>query len=106
MGDARGKLAERGEFLRLDQSILRAAQIVDGLGELFGARLDLIEKPSVFDRDHSLVGESPQDFDFPRRVLAGFGARQHEGALYLRLAEQRHSRRARPGLPWAASGTA
>src|ERR1700749_1119906 len=98
MGDARGKLAERGAFLRLEQSILRAAQIVDGLGELLGARLDLVEKPSVFDRDHSLVGESLQRLDLALRIEPRLAARKHDRAFDTLLAKKRHAEQCPRGI--------
>ena len=66
VGDAGGELAERGELFRLDQPVLRLAQVVERGGELARARLHLVEQAHVFDRDDRLVGESLHDFDLAR----------------------------------------
>ena len=89
--DAGRELAERGEFLGLDQPILRLAQIVERGGELARARLHLLEQACVLDRDHGLVGECAQDLDMARGKDAGLGARDDDGAQDLVLAEQRHA---------------
>ena len=51
VGDAGGELAEGSELLRLDQPVLRLAQVVERGGELLRARLHLIEQPGILDRD-------------------------------------------------------
>ena len=66
VGDAGGELAERGELLRLDQPVLRLAQVVERGGELPRARLHLVEQARVLDRDHRLVGEGLNDLDLAR----------------------------------------
>ena len=67
MGDAGGELAERGELFRLDQPVLRLAQIVERGGELPRARLHLVEQARVLDRDDRLIGEGLHDFDLAHR---------------------------------------
>ena len=43
--------AERGELLRLDQPVLRLAQVVERSGEFARARLNLVEQAHVLDRE-------------------------------------------------------
>ena len=74
MSDACGELAERGEFLGLDQAVLRGAQFVERQREFAGARLHLVEQPDILDRDRRLVGECRNELD----LLVG--ERPHLGA--------------------------
>ena len=71
MGDAGGELAERGELLRLDQAVLRLAQVVERGGELLRARLHLVEQAHVLDRDDRLIGEGLDDLDLAWLKMAG-----------------------------------
>ena len=65
VGDAGGQLAERCEFLGLDETVLRLAQIVERGCELVRAGLDLVEQAHVLQRDDRLVGEGLDDLDLP-----------------------------------------
>jgi len=56
-----GELAEGSELFRLDQAILRLAQVVERSGELPRARLHLVEQANVFHSDDGLIGESLHD---------------------------------------------
>ena len=67
VGDAGGELPERGELLRLDQPVLRVAQVLERGGELLGAGLHLAEQPRVLDRDDGLVGEGLHYLDLTLR---------------------------------------
>ena len=78
--DAGGELAERGELFRLDEAVLRFAQVVERGGELLGARLDLVEQARVLDRDNGLVGEGLDDFDLALVKGRRLRPRQHDGA--------------------------
>ena len=91
MGDARGELAKRGELLRLDQPVLRLAQVVERGGELARARLDLAEEPSVFDRDERLVGEGATISIWRAENGEGSGAGKSKDALDLTVAQKGHA---------------
>src|ERR1700716_724958 len=83
------KLPERGEFFRRHQPILRSAQFVKRGGELFGARLHLVEQANILDGDHGLVGECGDQFD----LLVGKGShvstQQDKCANGMALAQKR-----------------
>ena len=55
--DAGGKLAERGELLRLHEPVLRGPQIFERARQFAGARLHLVEQADILDGDTGLVGE-------------------------------------------------
>ena len=57
MRDASGQLTKRGQLLRLHQTILRGAQILQRGGQLARARLDAFKQAYILDRDRRLVGE-------------------------------------------------
>ena len=76
--DAGGQLAERGEFLGLDEAVLRGAQVVERPRQLVGPRLHFIEQADILDRDAGLVGEGFDQLDLPRREIAHLGARERE----------------------------
>ena len=91
MGDARGELAKGGELLRLDQPVLRLAQVVERCGELARARLDFAEEPSVFDRDERLVGEGAHHLDLALGKRRGLGPGKSKDALDLTVAQKGHA---------------
>ena len=90
VGDAGGELAEGSELFRLDQPILRFAQVVERGGELLGARLHLVEQARVLDGDDGLVGEGLDDFDFPVGESDRLISRHAENADRLPFADQGH----------------
>ena len=67
VGDAGGELAERSELFRLDQPVLRLAQVVER-GASSRVRACTSSNSRAFSmRDHRLVGEGLHDLDLPRR---------------------------------------
>ena len=78
--DAGGELAERGELFRLDQPVLRLAQVVERGREFARARLDLVEHARVLDRDRRLVGEALQQRLFLQGKWPGRRARDENRA--------------------------
>ena len=91
MGDAGGELAEGGELFRLDQPVLRLAQVVERGGELLRARLHLVEQAHVFHSDDRLVGESLDDLDLALGEKAGLRTGEDNGAEDPLIAHQRHA---------------
>jgi hypothetical protein len=63
VGDAGHQPSQRGELLRLDETILRSAQILERLRQLPGALLQCGEQPRVLDGDHRLTGKGFQELD-------------------------------------------
>ena len=78
--DARRELAEGGQLLRLDEAVLRLAQIVERRGELLRSGLNFVEEPSVLDCDHGLVGESAHHLDLALRERDRIGPGERENA--------------------------
>ena len=75
MRDAGGELTERGELLRLHQTILRGAQVFQRVCQFARARLHALEQAHVLDGDHCLVGEGRDQLDllvgeWPRPLCA------------------------------------
>ena len=105
VGDAGGELAERGELFRLDQPVLRLAQVVERGGEFFRARLHLVEQAHVLDRDHGLVGEGLDDLDLACGEMSRLLARQHQRALDPSFRSSGTPRRARAASPATPIGT-
>src|ERR1700730_17525790 len=81
VGDTGGKLAERGELLRLHQSVLRGAQFLKRGGEFFGACLGFLKQPHILYRDHRLVGKGLHQIDLAFGEGAGLRPRQHQHAF-------------------------
>ena len=90
VGDAGGELAERGELLRLDQAVLRLAQVVERGGELLRARLHLVEQARILDRDDGLVGEGLHSVDLSLVKRPRLQSHQHQGAFYAVVAQEGH----------------
>jgi hypothetical protein len=67
--------------------------LLQRLGELAGARLDLVEQPHVLDRDHRLVGEGGDQVDLLLRERLDPGAGQEQHADRGSLAQQRNAER-------------
>ena len=89
--DSRGELAERGEFFRLHEPVLRRAKIVERLLKLAGARLHFFQEARILDRDHRLIGIGLRKLDLsigeqPRRA-----SRQCDRADDCAVALQRHA---------------
>src|SRR6185295_16776794 len=61
--DTRSELAERCQFLCLDEAILRGPQIFQCSRQLARAILHAFEQPDILDRDHRLVGECLDELD-------------------------------------------
>ena len=57
------------------------------LGQVLGALLYLVKQAHVFDRDHSLIGEGPQQRDLPFGERVGLGSNGSDGADGLSIAE-------------------
>ena len=91
MGDTRGELPERGEFLGLDQPILRGTQLVERERQLVGALLYLLEHANIADGDHGLIGEGLQQGDLFIAERLYFGAAKHDNSDALTLAQQRNA---------------
>src|SRR5262249_51230206 len=89
VGDAGGELAEGSQLLGLDQAALRGAQVIEGLRELAGARLDLLEQAHVLDRDDGLVGERCHQFDLALAEWTGLLLADTEHALDASVTDQR-----------------
>ena len=64
-----------------------------GLSQVFGARLHLIEQARILDRDYGLVGEGLQQFDLALRERSGFGAPNHHHADHGIVARHRDCQR-------------
>ena len=62
MRNPRGELAERGELLGLHQTVLRGAEVVEGLREVPGALLHFLEQLDIRNGDDSLVGKGLQNW--------------------------------------------
>ncbi len=90
--DAGGELAERGKLFGLHQAILRGAQFVERCGELFRARLYLIEQPHVFNSDNGLVGEGLNQFDLLLREWPYPVARKDENTHRHTLSKERDAK--------------
>src|SRR5262249_15909499 len=101
VGDAGGKLAERGELFRLDQPVLRDAQIVERLRQLARTRFDLLEKPHVLDGDHRLVGERLYKLDLASGERARLWTAEDEDTLDATVAQQRNAKIRAVGRVWA-----
>ena len=63
MRDPSSELTERGEFLRLDEAVLRGTQILQRGGQFACTCLNTVEQPYVLDRDGRLVSERRDKFD-------------------------------------------
>ena len=93
MSDAGGELAERRQLLGLDQSVLRDTQVVERSGKFFGACLQLVEQPGVFDRNNCLIGKRLEQRQLSRCERAGLGSVDYDrpdgsAALQKRCCEQ------------------
>ena len=61
--DAGGELTKRGELLRLHQTILRGAQVLQRRRQFARARFHAFEQPDILHRDRRLVGEHREELD-------------------------------------------
>ena len=80
MSDASGKLAERSELLGLNQTVLRGAEVVEGLRELIRSLAQLVEQARVFDRDDGLAGKTAQQCNLLVIEWQHFAAVDSDGA--------------------------
>ena len=92
--DPGGELAERSEFFRLHQAILRGAKVVERGGELPGSLLHLVEQADIADRDHGLVGEGLQQLDMVGRECPRLPAGNADDADRGSIAQQRDEKQA------------
>ena len=88
MRDTGGELTERGELLRLHQTVLRRPQIIEGSGKLSRADLDLVEQTDVFDGDHRLIREASHELDLAIGKWPDVLSRQDEYADGRAFAQQ------------------
>ena len=103
--DAGGELAERGELLGLHKAILGAAKILERFRQFTGALLHLVEQPDILDRDHGLVGKSPQQPHVVIGKSAGVLARDRNHPDRGRVDHERHEQNAAKAtepseIPW------
>ena len=63
VSDTGGQLTERGELLRLDQTVLRSPQVLQRLRQLARASFYAFKQPYILDRDCGLVGKRRDQFD-------------------------------------------
>ena len=92
MSDACGELAQRGEFLGLDQPVLCGTQFLQRQREFAGARLNLVEQPGILDRDRRLIGERHNELDLLVGERSHLGAQQCKDADCRSLALHRHAK--------------
>ena len=78
--DAGGQLAERGELLGLDQTVLRGSELLERFRQFPGAGLDVLEQARVLDREHGLSGEGLEEVDRRARKRARLLAADHQRA--------------------------
>ena len=76
-------------FSRLDQAVLRGAQILQRFRQFARARLNALEQPHVLDRDRRLVGEGRDQLDLLVGEWPHFRARQGQDADRDALAQHR-----------------
>ena len=103
MGDAGGELAERSKLIRLHQAVLSGAQIVQRFCQFPCAGLNLVEQPSVFDRDDRLVGERLHELDLLVNERMDLLARQREHSNRLAARNSGTASRVRAGSESPAS---
>src|SRR5262245_2364783 len=95
MGNARRELAQGSQFLCLDKPVLRCLQTFQRPRQLPRARLHLVEKARITDRQHRLRSESLQQIDNPLRKFPGLLAADYQRSNGAVGAEQR-DRQQRP----------
>ena len=91
MRDTGGELTERGELLRLDQAVLRGAQILQRCGKFARAGLDAFEQAHILDCNRGLVSEGRDQLDLLISKWSYFGAGQNEDADWNPLAQHRNA---------------
>jgi hypothetical protein len=75
--DARGKLTEGSEFLRLNQAVLRSAQVLQRSGQFSCASLHFLEQTHVLDCDYRLISEGLYQLDLLVREQVHVRARYY-----------------------------
>ena len=85
--DAGGELAERGEFLRLHQAVLRGAQVLQRLRQFARAGFYAFEQAHVLDCNRRLVSERRCQLDLFIGERAHFRTRQAQHASWDTLAQ-------------------
>ena len=86
------------------QDLRRRRLLLQRLGDLGVARLQLLEQPHVLDRDHGLVGEGLQQLDLLVGERAHFRSANSDGADGSTLAQHRHRERRAPTACPATTG--
>src|SRR5262245_19227432 len=76
------------------QQLARRRLLFQRVGKLPGARLHLLEQPSVLNRDHGLVGEGAQELDLSLREVPFFKPAQRDRTNGSTVFEHRYSHRA------------
>src|SRR5262245_53314921 len=73
--------------------------LLEGFGEIAGARLDLVEQPHVLDRDHRLVSEGADQLDLFLRERSYLVPCQRDHANRFSLAQQRYPKHGAQAVP-------
>jgi hypothetical protein len=79
--------------VRNELALVRARdlEVLDCLGQLACARLDLLEQAAVLNRDHGLVGERCDKLDVPLLEGPNSATTKHDHSNGLAFAQQRHA---------------
>ena len=92
MRDASGELTKRGKLLRLDQAVLRGAQVLQRCGKLTRAGLHAFEQTNILDRNRRLVGKGRDQLDLLVSERPHFRAHQSQDADRDTLAQHWNSK--------------
>ncbi len=76
--------------------LAQGRQLLNRLGQLARARLELLEEADVLNGDDGLVGEGLQECDLRGRETARGCSRDHDRADHLRLPKHRHAQSPAP----------
>ena len=87
MRDAGGELTERGELLRLDEAVLRGAEVLQRLRQFARTGLNAFEQAHVLDCNRGLVSERRCQLNLFIGEWAHFRARQTQHAGWDTLAQ-------------------
>ena len=92
VSDAGGELTERGELLRLDEAVLRGAQILQRCGQLARTSLHAFEQTNILNRNRRLVSKCCNQLNLLVSEWPDFGTCQRQNADWSAFAQHRNTK--------------